>query len=65
MNSENVTRCEICNREAGFLIPKLSKRKGCDGWKMVCRVCYDRLNDEDEDANTNRGIGLTGLKDDN
>lgn len=41
-------KCELCKKESYFLIPKYSNKKGFTGWKMVCRVCYDRLSDNDK-----------------
>lgn len=45
-NKEN--RCELCKRYSSFLIPKYSNKKGDKGWKVVCRVCYDRLLEYDK-----------------
>lgn len=49
MEKQGKVVCDICKRETPQLIPKFSKKKrGYKGWKMVCRVCYERLS-EDED----------------
>lgn len=48
MEKQGKVVCDICKRETPQLIPKFSKKKGYEGWKMVCRVCYERLS-EDED----------------
>lgn len=47
--NKNETECEVCRRKSSYLIPKLSKKKGYEGWKMVCRICYDRLTEAEEE----------------
>lgn len=41
-------KCDLCRRYSPFLIPKYSNKKGYKGWKMVCRICYDRLLEDDK-----------------
>lgn len=43
-------RCEMCHRESAFLVPILSKKKGYEGWKMVCRICYERISEVDNES---------------
>lgn len=47
-NTHKEDRCDLCKRESHFLIPKYSNKKGNEGWKLVCRICYDRLLEDDK-----------------
>lgn len=47
-------KCEICKRDSNSLVSKLSKKKGYEGLKMVCRICYDRLSEDEEEEEKNK-----------
>lgn len=51
MNTKYSTnKCELCKKDSHFLVPKYSNKKGFIGWKMVCRVCYARLDDSNREG---------------